>query len=80
MAAPVAISDRRLGVKYGYTVNNTPATMWGHRCCFFPYTKSTNPMPPGINETRSQVGSNKAFYLYFCVLSERCVKRGDLNF
>lgn len=57
MAAPVAVSDTRPGVKYGYTINSSPAARCGHRCCFFPYTNSTNPTPPGISETNSHVGS-----------------------
>ena len=32
-------------------LNNTAAAICGHRCCFFPYTNSTNPMPLGISES-----------------------------
>jgi hypothetical protein len=45
-------------VKYGYTINSSPAARCGHRPCFFPYTKSTNPIPLGMSDTNSHVGSN----------------------
>src|SRR6266496_3633294 len=35
-----------------------PATRCGHRCCFFPYTNSTKPMPAGIIDKKIQVGSS----------------------
>ena len=58
MAAPVAISEARPGVKYGYAINRSPATKCGYRLCFFPYTNSTNPIRPGMSDTNSHVGSN----------------------
>ena len=59
MVAPMATSDTMPVVKYGYTMNSNPAAKCGHRCCFFPYTNSTNPMPPGINERNSQVAADR---------------------
>ena len=55
MSAPMPASEVTVGVKYGYSINARPATSCGGRACFLPYTNSTNPMPPGINERNSQV-------------------------
>jgi len=57
MTAPVAVNENSVGVTYGYTMNSSPATIYGHRCSFFPYTRSTNPMPPGMSDTSSHVAS-----------------------
>jgi hypothetical protein len=38
-------------------VNATPPATSGQRCCFFPYTNSTKPMPLGMSDKNSQVGS-----------------------
>src|SRR5262249_2842535 len=57
ITAPVATSDTRLVAKYGYTMNSSPAANSGHRSCFLPYTNSTNPMPFGMSDTNSHVGS-----------------------
>src|SRR5436190_9822356 len=57
MTAPTAHIDTRLVVKYGYTMNSSPAINCGHRCCFLPYTNSTKPIPPGNSETNNHAGS-----------------------
>src|SRR6516165_8570181 len=57
MTAPVATNDTRLVAKYGYPMNSSPAANSGHRSCFLPYTNSTNPMPLGMSDMNSHVGS-----------------------
>lgn len=39
--------------------------MWGHRSCFLPYVKSTNPTPPGIRDRKSHVGSRLTYAFFF---------------
>jgi hypothetical protein len=43
MAAPVAVSETRLGAKHGYTINSSPATSCGHhrRCHFCARSNTT---------------------------------------
>ena len=39
-------------------MSSSPATICGHRSCFFPYTNRTNPTPLGMNDTNSHVESS----------------------
>ena len=57
MTRPVATRETRLVAKYGYTMNTSPAASCGQRSCLFPYTNSTNPMPPRMSDKNSRVGS-----------------------
>ena len=56
-APPTTASDITVVAKYGYTIKITPAANCGHRCCFLPYVNSTNPMPLGMSDNISHVGS-----------------------
>ena len=57
MTTPMAISDTRLVAKYGYAMNISPAANCGQRCCFLPYTNSTNPIPAVMSDKNSHAGS-----------------------
>ena len=57
MTKAIATSETRSVVKYGYAINVSPATNCGQRCCFRPYTNSTNPIPAGMSDRNSHVGS-----------------------
>ena len=57
ISTPTPMSMLIVVVTYGYTDNAAPATMCGQRPCFLPYTNSTKPIPLGMSDRNSHVGS-----------------------